>query len=522
MDKNMVEQINLSTQQDDDWALFLPAVSSFFIAGLGKQRKGEEYFPQDRIPAGFNGDVERLNFLNSKEGLYTYKWGLYSAGHADLDITKDIPSESIIREREEGTFMLGDSGGFQILKCQWPADWKDPNCPRAMKQRIKVLKWMDAYMDYGMCLDIPSMSLGTYHVKGKDGKSVHGIKTIEDAMIATHINNDYFIHNRSGACKFLNVLQGGNHSQSDEWYEQMKMYCDPNAYPDNHFNGWAFGGQNKIDIHLTLKRIVHIIHDGLLEEGKHDLIHCLGTSILEYAVLFTDIQKAVRKYHNPKLKITFDCASPFFAAAKGLAYNNSTMEHNTKWTYSMEKTAENKDYANDSRPFRDAVLADGIHEKFAESPVTKALVLKDLCYRGNGFIGQHGKETKTSWDTLSYTMLQAHNVYQHMFAVQEANRQYEQGNIPKMLMNETFDRIRFGEIVEEIFSLNDRQKSLDLIDKHSRLWMQIQSGSQGNSGKRSVNAGTMFDQLFSVDETVEVNNDEDMEDSDEAIQAVID
>ena len=32
----------------------------------------------------------------------------------------------------------------------------------------------------------------------------------------------------------------------------------------------------------------------------------------------------------------------------------------------------------------------------------------------------------------------------------------------------------------------------------------------------------MFDQLFSVDETVEVNNDEDMEDSDEAIQAVID
>ena len=68
MDKNMVEQVNLSAQQGDDWALFLPAVSSFFIAGLGKQRKGEEYFPQDRIPAGFNGDVERLNFLNSKEG----------------------------------------------------------------------------------------------------------------------------------------------------------------------------------------------------------------------------------------------------------------------------------------------------------------------------------------------------------------------------------------------------------------------------------------------------------------------
>ena len=151
----MTEQVNLSAEHKDDWALFLPAVSSFFISGLGRQRKGLEYFPQERIPAGFNGDVERLNFLNSKEGLYTYKWGLYSAGHADLDITKDIPGESIIREREEGTFMLGDSGGFQIMKGQWPADWKDPNCPKAMKQRIRVLKWMDEYMDYGMCLDIP-------------------------------------------------------------------------------------------------------------------------------------------------------------------------------------------------------------------------------------------------------------------------------------------------------------------------------------------------------------------------------
>jgi hypothetical protein len=78
-----------------------------------------------------------------------------------------------------------------------------------------------------------------------------------------------------------------------------------------------------------------------------------------------------------------------------------------------------------ARPFRDAVLQDGIHDNFCESPVTKALVLKDLCYRGHGFLGQHGKETKTSWDTLSYTILQAHNVYQHMFSVQEANRQYE-------------------------------------------------------------------------------------------------
>jgi hypothetical protein len=375
-------------------------------------------------------------------------------------------------------------------------------------------------MDYGMCLDIPSQSLSTFHIKDpKTGKSAHGISTIEEAISATHINNEYFIKHRNGNCKFLNVLQGRNHTQSDDWYEEMKKYCDPNIYPDNHFNGWAFGGQNKIDVHLMLRRLVNIIHDGLLVEGKHDLIHCLGVSILEYAVLFTDIQRAIRKYHNPKLQITFDCASPFFSAAKGLAYFNNSIEHNKKWAYSMEKTAENKGYANDNRKFSDAVLQDKIHKVFTDSPVTDLMTVKDLCYRGQGFIGQHGKETKTSWDTLSYTLLQSHNVYQHMTAVQEANRKYEQGIMPKMVMNQ-FDEEHFGEIVDKIFAQNDRQKSLDMIESHSSFWMQMKSGSQGFSGKKAMNAMTMFDQLFEVN-TDEPEVDEVIEDSDDEISKVL-
>jgi hypothetical protein len=506
-----MEQINLSNNHKNDWALFLPAVSSFFITGLGKQREGEDYFPSERIPAGFNGDVECLNFLNSKKGLYTYKWGLYSAGHANLDTNVDDHAESIIRKREEGTFMLGDSGGFQIMKGQWPADWKDPNCPKAMKQRKLVLNWMDTYMDYGMCLDVPSQTIRNQHLLDK-----HGIRTIEDAVKATHINNEYFIKNRNGSCKFLNVLQGLNHTQSDNWYEEMKKYCDPNIYPDNHFNGWAFGGQNKIDIHLMLRRLVIMIHDGLLEPGKHDLIHCLGTSILEYAVLFSDIQRAIRKHHNPNLQITFDCASPFFSAAKGLAYFQNNIEHDSKWSYSMEKTAENKDYAVDNRKFSIAVLQDGVHKTFQDSPITDRMLVRDLCYRGHGFIGAHGKETKTSWDTLSYTLLQAHNVYQHIVAVQEGNKLYDQGVIPKMVMNEIFEKIKFGDIVEAIFALKDKEKSLNLIDKYDKFWTQMKSGSQGFSGKKTVNALTKFEELFSVQEQSN-NVEEEIEDTDDLI-----
>lgn len=184
----------------------------------------------------------------------------------------------------------------------------------------------------------------------------------------------------------------------------------------------------------------------------------------------------------------------------------------------MEKTAENKNYANDNRKFSDAVLADGIHDVFTDSPITDRMLVKDLCYRGHGFINQQGKETKTSWDTLSYTLLQAHNVYQHITAVQEANRKYETGIMPKMVMSK-FDDNHFGSIIEEIFSLNDRKKSLDLIKQHSSLWTQMQSGSQGFSGKRTVNAMTMFDQLFAVEQ--EPEQDEVIEDADDEMANLI-
>ncbi len=86
----------------------------------------------------------------------------------------------------------------------------------------------------------------------------------------------------------------------------------------------------------------------------------------------------------------------------------------------------------------------------------------------------------------------------HMNAVQEANRQYEKGIVPKMLMNEQFERVLFKDVIDEIFSKKTKQESIDLINQNSRLWMQFQSGSQGISGKKTMNALTMFDQLFDV------------------------
>ena len=47
-----MEKDDLTAQQNPEWALFLPALSTFYITGLGKQRKGENYFPPERISTG--------------------------------------------------------------------------------------------------------------------------------------------------------------------------------------------------------------------------------------------------------------------------------------------------------------------------------------------------------------------------------------------------------------------------------------------------------------------------------------
>ena len=108
---------------------------------------------------------------------------------------------------------------------------------------------------------------------------------------------------------------------------------------------------------------------------------------------------------------------------------------------------------------------------------------------------QIGKEGKTSWDSFSYAILMCHNVWMHINAVQEANRQYDKGSIPNMLVNETFDRVMVKDIVEAIFSTSDRTIADAIIKEYSKYWMSI-IGTRGATGKKTVNASTQFNNLF--------------------------
>ena len=487
------KQDNLTAKQKD-YAIFLPAISSFYAGYIGKERYPDQVSTiGDRLPKGL-GNMESMNWLNSKESLFPYKYSLYSAGHADMDLSKHVPKEDMVRNREADTIMLADSGGFQIAKGVWPGQWADPKDKNAEKKREQVIAWQMGIATHGMTMDIP-----TWTYLDKKASELCGIHSYDDAVNATHFNNEFWMANRGGDLKILNVLQGSNHAEADHWYDKMKGFCSDKA--DRPFDGWGMGGQNMCDVHLVLKRLVTLIHEGLLEKGQHDWMHFLGTSKLEWACLLTDIQRSVRRHANENFTISFDCASPFLATANGQVYNSIRIEDRGKWSYQMEPTVDNKKYSGDSTPFRDAVLADGVHKLFEDSPITERLTIGDVCHYAPGMLNKIGKEGKTSWDSFSYALLMGHNVWMHIESVQRANREYDAGVIPGMLVQETFDRILFREVVERVFEQRDYAKSMNIINEYSKFWDSIK-GTRGFTGKKIVNAATQFNSLFDVEEDV--------------------
>lgn len=408
METNMKNRppVDLTLNQLDkdgktQYAVYLPAISSFYSTYIAKQRL-EEFVPSNRIPAGFDRGIEGMNFLNEEQGYFTYKYALYSAGHAQLDLQKSLTQESMIQQRDRNkTMILGDSGGYQIGKGLIKFDWLDFEGPAANKVRQRILEWLEVTADWSMMLDVPSWAC--------DDNNRHktGLKTFDDCLEKTCYNNEYFLKNRIGQTKFLNVLQGSDWDTSEQWYRRVKEFSDPNVWGDKAAEGWAFGGINMCKMDIALKRIITLREDGLLKDKNW--IHFLGTAQLDWSCYLTSIQRQLRKHINEEITISFDCASPFVATAHGLVYTNA--QHTTKrWGVIMDKAPDLKALAGSSIPFP------------FESEFGRRLTIGDICHYAPGMLNKIGKEGKTSWDSFSYALMMGHNVYCHIVAVQRANQ----------------------------------------------------------------------------------------------------
>ena len=530
--------VNLTPLQKD-YAVYLPAISSFYSTYVAKQRLGE-FVPGGRIPTGFDRGIEGMNFLNEEEGYFTYRYALYSAGHAQLDLVKSMEQESMIQQRDRNkTMILGDSGGYQIGKGVLKFDWLNFEGTEANKTRQKILEWLELTADWSMMLDVPTWACDHIH------SPKTGLKTFEDCLDKTRFNNDYFLMNRLGQTKWLNVLQGSDWDTAEKWYNGVKEFSDPTGkYAGREAEGWAFGGANMCKMDITLKRLMTLREDGLLK-GKN-WIHFLGTAQLDWSCYLTLIQRQIRKHINEELTISFDCASPFIATAHGLVYTNA--QHSPKrWSVIMDKAPDNKALAGSDIPFP------------FESEFASRLTMGDIAYYDLGArktdtelgVDDKGKQikfdhlnpshynrvpklnklgkipNKTSWDSFAYSLMMGHNVECHIKAVQRAQQLMDiectrfkpdwrswglEGKKEVELSDWVPRRILyFAGFVEELFNTKTKAEAFNLIDMATPFLKKLEGARLQGGPVAYANPGLIEFGDGKTQEDIDFANPEDTE-----------
>jgi len=301
------------------------------------------------------------------------------------------------------------AGGYQIATGIIKLDWASFKTPAGDKLREEILRYLEHTSDWSMTLDVPAFAA----MPPLSEKT--GLTKFSDCLDVTEYNLHYFVKNRvPGKTKFLNVLSGSNNENSKEWYETVKHFSIPESVEamgyskDRTLEGWAFAGINMRNMKSVLERLLDLRNDNLLVDK--DWIHFLGIGRLDWACYLTSIERQLKKHDNPNISISFDCASPFLAAGGyGLSYNYNYFKSD-QLTYSMGKGLDDKKFKSKklAMPF--------------QGPIMERLYTSDICVMGPGDKNGHGKEGKTSWSTTTYAIIMAHNVYNHIEAVQEINR----------------------------------------------------------------------------------------------------
>lgn len=351
-----------------DQAIYVPSVTPGYAIDVHTQRNFGRKMPADLR-------VIDLNFLDPNSRLFRISHVMSSAGQA-LNQTRPC----MITERDRKcTVLICDSGGYQIasnrLRLTGDAD------------RLRILHWMERHADYAMTLDVPT---------GPLMKPDYAFSSFNDCLRTTLDHLDYFRRHRTlGKVKLLNVLQGNNPGESDQWYDAVKQY---------EFEGWAFAGKLRHNMFHLCRRILRMAGEGQLQNKQW--IHVLGTCELDTAVLLTALQRAINEHINPDLRISFDTSSPF----RVLAFNQ---------VYSLPSFSKDNLVAMPLRNVPDGI--EFINSKVRwpwPSPLGDKMVMGDFCVPA--------PPTASSYrDLQSYHYLAHHNLAALCAGIALANRVFD-------------------------------------------------------------------------------------------------
>ncbi len=359
--------IDLSAAQCD-LAIFTPALSpscaQFPFEDPTKLKRP--------LPAGLT--LQDFDFLRAEgNNLFKMSHALYSAGHS-LEHEYD-PCMVMSRDRSQSV-VIGDSGGFQVIRGILP-----PYTPVFVH---RILRYLERMADVAMTADVPTKAL-------RDPK-VSGYQNFQQCLNQTIANLQLFTtHRENQNIRFLNVLQGRNEREADDWYDAVR------AYP---FEGWAFAGNTRLNFSLTCRRLLQMADRG--ELNSNSWLHFLAASFLECTVLMTALKRSLRSAGFTNLEVSFDSSSALIDAD---IYKRAMIGPK----YGSQRVSLQKHQLPINRSNANLVT------RFPfESPIGNRLRLGDFY--------DLSKPLDASFDEIGTSMLTNHNVYRTMASMIEVNR----------------------------------------------------------------------------------------------------
>lgn len=390
------------TPRWDEFAVYLPAIQEWYSKGVANNANLDKNRP---FPSDLK--LRDLDYLNPKSKLWHYKYGLYSVGQFnDLGPKADSVTQrdkSLDTNGDSKTTILGDSGGYQIgigsfKGVEHLKKIKDPQklCDAwrgCGSVRDDVVNWLCANADYAMTIDMPLWVL-----IAQNTTSPFRVCSREQLTQLTVENLEHIKQNKHGKTKWLNVLQGTTQDDIDYWWQRVKKY---------KFDGWALAGNVgwRGGLDFVMYNILLMRDEGAFEDGL-DWLHVLGVSQPTWAVMLTAIQYSLREKCNPKLRISYDSASPFQTVGrtrKLMLYPKFTKDFST-WVMTAQPNPFSSTYADGGKSF---------HFPFS-SPIGDRLLLEHLNVRSGEF-------QNTPNDSVTDLLLMNHTLYVYVRAFLEAN-----------------------------------------------------------------------------------------------------
>lgn len=353
-----------------DQAIYVPSLPPGFCKDIYAKNWSRA------LPKGVTPDD--LNILNPNSKLLNLSYVMTSAGQA---LPQSRPC--IITERDRrSSVVIADNSGFQTASLG--------KAITTDEHRMKILKWQEKIADIGLVLDVPTGPL-------MDPNNTYVYKTQRECLQATLTHTEFWKKNHSpGQIRWLSILQGNDQRFADMWYRETMKHAD-------FCNGVAFAGPLRHNFDHVIGRLLQMAEENRLQGMSH--VHILGTNELDVAVMLTAIQRAINKWINPTLRISYDTGAPSKMLRWNQIYSLPRFDGNSMTMQSVD-APDGPEFLHSNRRWP------------WPSEIGDAMMMKDFVVRPN-------KPNARYRDTLSNHLMVHHNIGSLCSGIALANRVFD-------------------------------------------------------------------------------------------------